>query len=67
MDFGAKIAFFGERIVAATFQPRSAKSSAVALPMPLEAPVIRTVLLQDHRRPLPASAVKLSELMSRKR
>jgi hypothetical protein len=32
-------------MVAATFHPRSAKSSAAALPIPLEAPVMRTVLV----------------------
>jgi hypothetical protein len=34
----------GSRIVAATFQPLAAKWSAVARPMPLEAPVIKIVL-----------------------
>src|SRR5689334_21113105 len=46
-DLDARSLSFGERMVAATFQPRAAKYSAVALPMPLEAPVIRTVLVED--------------------
>ena len=33
----------GVRMVAATFHPRSAKVRAVAMPMPLDAPVMRTV------------------------
>jgi hypothetical protein len=34
---------WGVRMVAMTFQPRAANSSAVALPKPDEAPVMRTV------------------------
>jgi hypothetical protein len=38
------LAFSGERMVAATFQPFFLNNNAVSLPKPLDAPVISTVL-----------------------